>query len=73
VRRPGKSGQDVLLEVNIGEEEAKSGFLPADLFAAARAAEERTHIRVRGLMTVPPVAPEEPAACLILKKSAPLC
>jgi pyridoxal phosphate enzyme (YggS family) len=51
--------QDVLLEVNIGEEEAKSGFLSADLFAAARAAEERTHIRVRGLMTVPPVAPEE--------------
>lgn len=51
--------QDVLLEVNIGEEEAKSGFLPADLFVAARAAEERTHIRVRGLMTVPPVAPEE--------------
>ena len=30
--------QDILLEVNIGEEEAKSGFAPAELFAAAEEA-----------------------------------
>ena len=46
--------QDILLEVNIGGEEAKSGFAPADLFSAAEAAKDRAHVRVRGLMTIPP-------------------
>ena len=46
--------QDVLLEVNIGREAAKSGFAPEDLFAGAGAALEKAHIRVRGLMTIPP-------------------
>ena len=46
--------QDILLEVNIGEEEAKSGFAPETVFAAAGAALERSHVRVRGLMTIPP-------------------
>lgn len=46
--------QDILLEVNIGREEAKSGFAPEEVFAAAVAAKERTHVRVRGLMTIPP-------------------
>ena len=46
--------QDILLEVNIGGEEAKSGFAPEAVFAAAEAALERPHVRVRGLMTIPP-------------------
>ena len=46
--------QDILLEVNIGEEDAKSGFAPDKLFTAAEAAMERSHVRVRGLMTIPP-------------------
>ena len=46
--------QDVLLEVNIGEEEAKSGFLPQALLPGAEAALEKAHIRVLGLMTIPP-------------------
>jgi len=46
--------QDILLEVNIGEEDAKSGFAPADVFAAAETALSRPHVRVRGLMTIPP-------------------
>lgn len=46
--------QDILLEVNVGEEEAKSGFAPAEVFAAAEAALERPHVRVKGLMTIPP-------------------
>ena len=44
--------QDILLEVNIGGEEAKSGFAPE---AAAVLARELPHVRVRGLMTIPPV------------------
>ncbi len=46
--------QDVLLEVNIGAEEAKSGFLASELFEAAQEALTLPHIRVRGLMTIPP-------------------
>lgn len=46
--------QNILLEVNIGEEEAKSGFAPSEVFAGAEAALEKTHVRVLGLMTIPP-------------------
>ena len=46
--------QDTLLEVNVGGEEAKSGFAPADTEAAAEAALSRSHVRVLGLMTIPP-------------------
>jgi pyridoxal phosphate enzyme (YggS family) len=46
--------QEILLEVNIGGEEAKSGFAPEELFAAAEAAREKSHVRVRGIMTIPP-------------------
>ena len=46
--------QDILLEVNIGREEAKSGFMPEAVEEAAKAALECPHVRVRGLMTIPP-------------------
>mgnify|MGYP002298945936 CR=1 FL=1 len=46
--------QPILLEVNVGGEEAKSGFAPAQLEDAARAAQAMSHVRVRGLMTIPP-------------------
>ena len=48
--------QDILLEVNIGGEAAKSGFAPSELTAAAALAAQLPHIRCRGLMTIPPVA-----------------
>lgn len=52
----GKLGilQNILLEVNIGEEAAKSGFAPAELLSGAEAALAMEHIRVLGLMTIPP-------------------
>lgn len=50
--------QDILLEVNIGDEEAKSGFAASELFSAARNAQSLAHVRVRGLMCIPPVAEE---------------
>ena len=46
--------QDILLEVNIGEESAKSGFLPDAVLAGAEEALRLEHVRVRGLMTIPP-------------------
>ena len=53
--------QDILLEVNTGGEASKSGFSPAALPAALAAAGNYPGIRVRGLMTIPPIcrAPEE--------------
>lgn len=50
--------QDILLEVNIGGEEAKSGFAPQELEDAARYAQKLGHVRVLGLMTIPPVENE---------------
>ncbi len=50
--------QDILLEVNIGEEEAKSGFLPSMLLSGAEAALKKDHIRVLGLMAIPPADAE---------------
>lgn len=50
--------QDILLEVNIAGEEAKSGFSPAELLPGAQAALERDHVRVLGLMTIPPADAE---------------
>lgn len=46
--------QDILLEVNIGGEAAKSGFAPEALADAAALAKTLPHVRVRGLMTIPP-------------------
>lgn len=50
--------QDVLLEVNIGREESKGGCLPEALPALARQAMDLPHVRLRGLMAIPPVAAE---------------
>jgi len=51
--------QDILLEVNIGGEESKSGFAPSKVYAAAEKALEYPHVRLLGLMTIPPVEQEE--------------
>ena len=51
--------QDILLEVNIGGEEAKSGFAPESLEQAAEEAKKCANVRVRGLMCIPPVAEGE--------------
>lgn len=48
--------QDILLEVNVGGEESKSGVAPEDLFALARKAAALPHVRLRGLMAIPPAA-----------------
>lgn len=51
--------QDILLEINIGGEEAKSGILPemADEFAAKMG--EYPNVFLRGFMTIPPISKEK--------------
>ena len=48
--------QDILLEVNIGAEESKSGFTPAQAMEIAAKMAEFPHCRLRGLMAIPPVS-----------------
>lgn len=51
---------DILLEVNIGREEQKSGLNPDAVEAAADAVRALPALDLRGLMTIPPVGrPEE--------------
>jgi pyridoxal phosphate enzyme (YggS family) len=45
---------DILLQVNISGEETKSGTTSEDLLQLAREASLLPHLRVRGLMTMPP-------------------
>ena len=47
--------QDVLLEVNIGAEQSKTGVAPDELWGLLDAAAAQEHIRVKGLMAIPPV------------------
>ncbi len=46
---------DVLFEVNIGGELSKNGIPAEDLLSLAEEAGELSNVRVRGLMTIPPV------------------
>ncbi len=50
---------DVLVQVNVAEEAAKGGFRPADLKPALEVLTEFGSLRVRGLMTIPPL-PRDP-------------
>ena len=47
--------QDILLEVNIGAEETKSGFAPEELACALDEMAQFSSIRVLGLTAIPPV------------------
>ena len=48
--------QDILLEINIGAEESKSGFRPQEIFDVLEDLPNFPHLRVRGLMAIPPVS-----------------
>lgn len=51
--------QDILLEINIGGEESKSGFRPDEVFQILEEFPHFPHLRVRGLMAIPPVSRQE--------------
>ena len=51
--------QDILLEINIGGEESKSGFRADEIFQILDTLPEYPHLRVRGLMAIPPVSVHE--------------
>lgn len=53
--------QDILIEVNIGGEESKSGVSPEEADRLAALAGAMEHVRLRGLMAIPPVSSGEGA------------
>ena len=48
--------QDILLEVNIGEEAAKTGFAASDILPLIDKIDSFSNICVRGLMAIPPIS-----------------
>lgn len=48
--------QNILLEVNVGREESKSGFLPEQLHQVLENMGQFSHLKVKGLMAIPPIS-----------------
>ncbi len=46
---------DILLEVNIGNEESKSGFLTSELLEAVEKISKLKGVKIKGLMSIPPI------------------
>ena len=59
-REAGKQGitQDILLEINIGQEASKSGFQPEDIPPLLEKKGDFPNVCVRGLMAIPPICQE---------------
>jgi hypothetical protein len=56
-RRASQQGRavEMLVQVNVGGEASKGGFEPGELAEALEAISRLAHVRVGGLMTIPPV------------------
>lgn len=50
--------RDVLLQVNVAAEPQKQGVAPGEIEALVEAAREAANLRLRGLMTIAPMAPD---------------
>jgi pyridoxal phosphate enzyme (YggS family) len=60
--------QNILLEVNIGEEPSKSGFSTDAITCAIAETAQMKGLRLCGLMTVPPVQTEKDGNCKLFEK-----
>jgi len=68
--RRGAGPLEILVEVNIGGEEAKAGLAPEsdELREILRAQQRLSHLAFRGLMTVPPATEEPEGARLYFRR-----
>ena len=60
--------QNILLEVNIGNEESKSGFAASDVLPLLEQISDFPNIFVRGLMAIPPISQNPGDNCKFFKK-----
>ncbi|MBR5543816.1 MAG: YggS family pyridoxal phosphate-dependent enzyme [Oscillospiraceae bacterium] len=51
--------QDILIEINIGAEKSKSGASEASVFELCEGISKLSALRVRGIMTIPPISHDE--------------
>lgn len=61
-----------LIEVNLGEEASKSGIAPQQLDSLLEAVSQLSHVRIEGLMTVPPPGPTPEASRPYFRRLAAL-
>ncbi len=59
----------VCIQVNVDGGATKSGVSPAEALALAQAVAALPHLRLRGLMCIPEVAPDFVAACAIFERA----
>ena len=59
--------QDILIQVNIGAEDQKGGVPDEDLDSFAESLAQNSHLRLRGLMCVPPAVEAEQARAYFKK------
>jgi PLP dependent protein len=73
-RRAGDAGhrQDVLLEVNIGNEPTKAGFRPDDVRQVVSEIARLPHVCIKGLMAIPPPTSDPGSARPHFRKLAEL-
>ena len=60
--------QDILLEINIGEEESKAGFTESEIMEITQNMEAFPHCRLCGLMAIPPVSKNKGENCRFFEK-----
>ena len=65
-----KKQVSVLLQVDLADEETKFGFSKEELFDALDKLAGFVHLRVRGLMTIPPFSPEPEDSRIYFKELA---
>ena len=59
---------DVLLEINVGEEISKTGFSMTEFFETLHEISEIDAIRIKGLMTIPPICENNTILCKYFEK-----
>ena len=60
--------QNILLEVNVGQEESKTGFAPEEVLPLIEQIADMRHIFLRGLMAIPPISQNSGDNCKFFEK-----
>ena len=71
-RPEGLAPLNVCIQVNIDGGPTKSGVAPADALALARAVAALPRLKLRGIMTIPELAPDFEAACAVHARATAL-
>ena len=67
-RPPGLAPLQVCIQVNVDGGDTKSGVRPEDALALAQQVAALPNLRLRGVMSIPEVAPDFVAACALFKR-----